>query len=104
MVVSFLRRRTSITDREQWRSRVEALLPRLRPVLERQPGFLSVQHLWAADGIGDMVEVTIWESAGACRDYVRGGGAALAATISDAVLPTADYPHGAWVRETYEVG
>ena len=103
MVVSLLRRRTSLTDRQLWLSRVEALLPRLRPVLERQPGFLSVQHFLAADDAGDMVEVTTWESPETCRDYARNGGGALAATISDALLPTADYPHGTWVRETYVI-
>ena len=37
-----------------------------------------------------------------CRRYLREGAAATAATIADALLPTARYPNGAWLRETKE--
>lgn len=100
MIVSTLKRKTAIADREEWDKRAERLLARLRPYLERQPGFAGIE-LKLADG-GDMTEATSWQSNEDCERYVRGGAAATAATMSDALLPTAPYPNGAWARETSE--
>ena len=100
MVVSVLRRKTAIRDAEEWDKRAARLLDRLRPYLERQPGFagIDVRH---GDGSA-LIEETRWRSPDDCRRYVREGGAAMAATMSDALLPTAPYPNGAWLRETRE--
>ncbi|OGO50877.1 MAG: hypothetical protein A2148_07955 [Chloroflexi bacterium RBG_16_68_14] len=101
MIVSVLSRKTAITDPDEWDRRAGRLLERLRPLLERQPGFLGIE---LSHGEGDsMTEVTRWRSLADCQHYVRDGAAATAATISDALLPTAPYPNGAWTRETREV-
>ncbi len=100
MVVSILTRKMVIRDAEECDKRVARLLERLRPLLERQAGFEGVE-LQRGDG-GELTETTRWRSMEDCRRYVREGGAATAATISDAVLPTAPYPNGAWMRENRE--
>ncbi len=100
MIVSVLRRKTAIADPEEWDKRAARLLERLRPLLERQPGFAGVD-LRREEGAG-LVEETRWQSADDCRRYVREGAAATAATFADALLPTAPYPDGAWHRETRE--
>ena len=101
MVISTLRRTTTVTRPEEWDARRGPLLARLRPFLERQPGFVS-HELRRGEEPGSMVEVTAWSTAGDCRAYLRNGAAAMAATMLDAALPTAPYPDGAWVRETVE--
>ena len=101
MIISTLRRKTAIADPEQWDQRASRLLERLKPFLERQPGFAGVD-LQRGDA-GQLTEETRWQSSADCQRYVRGGAAATAATISDALLPTAPYPNGAWLRETREV-
>jgi heme-degrading monooxygenase HmoA len=100
VIVSVLSRKTAVIDRAEWDQRAARLLERLRPLLERQPGFLGID-LQAGDG-GALTETTRWQSLEDCQRYVRGGGAAMAATISDGFLPTAPYPNGAWLRETRE--
>ena len=100
MVVSILRRTTAIRDPGEWEKRAARLLERLQPLLERQQGFAGID-VRREDG-GALVEETRWQSIADCQRYVREGGAALAATISDAVLPTAPYPNGVWLRETRE--
>lgn len=100
MIVSIVTRSTGAPPAE-WKQRTEVLLPRLLALLRRQPGFVSLEMLRAADG--RLVEITRWETAEDCRRYVRGGAAATAAALSDAVFPTAAYPNGAWVRRTFEV-
>ena len=97
MVISILTRRTAIADAEEWDKRAARLMERLRPFLERQPGFDGIE-LSRGEG-GALTETTRWASEEDCRRYVRGGGAAMAATISDGFLPTAPYPNGNWVRE-----
>ncbi len=100
MIVSVLSRKTAIADPDEWDQRAGRLLERLRPLLERQPGFAEVELL-RGEG-GRMEEITRWHSLGDCQRYVREGAAATAATMSDALLPTAPYPNGAWARETRE--
>ena len=100
MIVSTLTRQTAIADVEEWDRRAERMLERLRPFLERQPGFAGVD-VSRGEG-GGLTEETRWQSMADCRRYVREGAAATAATISDALLPTARYPNGAWLRETRE--
>lgn len=100
MIVSVLRRKTAITDAEEWDRRAARLLERLRPLLGRQPGFLGIE-LERGEG-GALTEVTRWRSLADCQRYVREGAAASVATIADALLPTAPYPNGTWLRETYE--
>ncbi len=96
-VVSTLRRTTTVTAADDFAQRQAALLSRLMPLLEGQPGFLS--HEMRQEDAGGMVEVTRWASMDECRAYLRNGGAAMAATILDAFFPTAAYPDGTWVRE-----
>lgn len=99
MIVSVLRRKTAVREPEEWDKRAQRLLDRLKPLLERQQGFAGID-LRREDG--RLVEETRWQSMDDCRRYVREGGAALAATIADALLPTAPYPNGTWLRETRE--
>lgn len=100
MIESVLTRKTAIRDAQEWERRAGRLLERLRPFLERQPGFEGIDL--SSDGRGALTEVTRWRSMDDCRRYVRGGAAATAATMSDALLPTAPYPNGSWQRETQE--
>ena len=101
MIVSTLRRTTTITKPEEWATRSEALCARLLPYLQQQPGFVS--HDLKRDGDrGGMVEVTSWRTADDCRAYLRNGAAAMAATMLDAYFPTAPFPNGNWLRETSE--
>ena len=99
MVVSKLTRKTAIVDPEEWDRRAGRFLERVRPLLERQPGFVDID---LRRGDAEMSEETRWRSMEDCRRYVRDGAAATVATIADALLPTAPYPNGAWLRETYE--
>lgn len=100
MVVSKLTRKTAIVDRDEWQQRADRFLEQARPFLERQPGFAGIE-LRRGNG-GELTEETRWQSMDDCRRYVREGAAATVATMADALLPTAPYPNGAWVRETYE--
>ena len=100
MVVSVLTRKTAIADPEEWDRRAERLLERVRPFLERQPGFASIE-VRRGEG-GALTEETRWQTTADCRRYVRDGAAATVATMADALLPTAPYPNGAWLRETRE--
>ena len=103
VVVSILMRRTAIASREEWQRRIAQALPRVRAVLDKQPGFVDVSYAWSCDDSGEMAVITRWRGQDACQTFVRGGGAALMATVEDAIIPTAAYPHGTWVRKTYEV-
>jgi len=100
MIVSRLSRKTAISDADEWDKRAGRLLERVRPFLERQPGFAGIE-VRRGDG-GALVEETRWRSPEDCRRYVRGGAAATVATMADALLPTAPYPNGAWLRETID--
>ena len=101
MVESTLRRTSTVTDPTDFEKRREALVTRLLPHLQRQPGFVS--HELRRDGErGAQVEVTVWRTADDCRSYLRNGAAATAATWLDAFFPTAPFPDGNWVRETVE--
>jgi len=101
MVTSMLRRMTVVREPAEWQKREQALLGRLLPYLQRQPGFVSHELRREGDD-GGMVEVTRWRSMDDCRAYLRNGAAAMAATWLDAFLPTAPYPNGNWLRETVE--
>lgn len=103
MIVSILLRKTRIKDRAEWEKRLSGVLPRLKPILEAAPGFISVQYAWGADGEGEIMQTTAWQTLDDCRRYVREGAAADIATIEDAAVPTAPHPDGAWVRKTFEV-
>jgi hypothetical protein len=101
MVVSTLKRHSTVRDPEEFEKRKQALLARLVPYLQRQAGFVS--HELRSDGDnGAMVEITAWRTMDDCRAYLRGGAAAMAATWLDAFLPTAPYPNGNWLRENVE--
>jgi heme-degrading monooxygenase HmoA len=101
MITSILSRMTTVTDASEFEKRQGALAGRLRPLLERQPGFIS--HEMRRDGdSGGMVEVTRWQTMDHCRAYLRNGGAAMAATMLDAFFPTAPFPDGNWVRTNEE--
>jgi hypothetical protein len=99
MIVSRLTRKTAISDAGEWDKRAARLLERVRPVLDRQPGFAGIDL--RREG-GSLIEETRWQSMEDCRRYIREGCAATVATIADALLPTAPYPNGAWLRETRE--
>lgn len=102
MVISILTRKTRVTDRDQWQALLEGVLPKLKAVMEAEPGFAGVEYLWSLDEPGRFAQITSWDSADECQNYVRGGAAATVATLEDAVIPTAAYPDGAWVRDSYE--
>lgn len=102
MIVSVLTRKTRINGRAEWESRLNSVLPRIKELLEGQPGFAGVQYMWGAEGDGEMAQITSWETLEDCRRYVRMGAAAMVATIEESALPTAPHPDGAWVRRTYE--
>ena len=102
MVVSILTRKTRITDRSQWQSALEAVLPKLKAVLDGETGFVSVEYLWSTDEPGAFAQITTWKSQDDCLRYVRGGGAATVATLEDVAIPTAAFPDGAWVRRNFE--
>ena len=101
MVTSTLRRKTTVTQLDEWEKRQGALLAKLLPYLQRQPGFVS-HEMRREDEAGRMAEVTVWQSMDDCRGYLRNGAAAMAATWLDAFFPTAPYPDGNWVRENAE--
>ena len=102
MIRATLTRTTVVTQAEEFENRRGALLARLLPYLERQPGFVS--HELRRDGdAGLMIETSTWRSEHDCRAFLRGGAAAMAATWLDAFFPTAPYPNGNWVRTTAEV-
>ncbi len=101
MVIHVMTRKVAMKP-EDWEKRAQFLRDRLTPVLKKQPGFQGWTLLRSSDG-ASMTEVTQWASADDCRRYVRAGGAATAATIMDAIVPTAPYPDGAWQRSTYDV-
>ena len=101
MVESKLKRICTVTDAAEFEKRSAALLARLVPYLQRQPGFVS--HELRRDGeAGGMVETTAWRGMDDCRAYLRNGAAAMAATWLDAFFPTAPFPDGNWLRETVE--
>jgi heme-degrading monooxygenase HmoA len=102
MIVATLTRTTVVADAEEFEKRRAALLARVLPYLQRQPGFVA--HELRRDGEGGgMIETTTWSGEGDCRAFLRGGAAAMAATWLDAFFPTAPYPNGNWVRTTSEV-
>ncbi|HUF54381.1 MAG TPA: hypothetical protein VMR52_11500 [Dehalococcoidia bacterium] len=102
MVISILTRKTRVTDLEQWQVLLQGVLPKLKSVLEAEAGFAGVEYLWSLDEPGRFAQITTWQSADDCHNYVRGGGAATVATLEDAVIPTAAHPDGAWVRQNFE--
>ena len=102
MVVSILRRKTRVGDRKRCESQIAAILPRVRDILDKSPGFVSVQYLWDVHQEGAIAQITTWQSEEDCRRYVREGAAATIATLEEAAVPTAPYPDGAWLRYTYE--
>jgi heme-degrading monooxygenase HmoA len=103
VIVSIVTRKTSVGDREQWRQRLEGVLPALKAVLEAEAGFLGVEYLWGAENDGLMAQITRWQTLEDCQRYVRGGAAATVALQEDRAIPTAPHPDGAWVRRTFEV-
>jgi len=102
MVKSILTRTTSLKDRAQWQSSLDAVLPKVRAVLEAEPGFQSVEYVWGTQDDGEFAQLTVWDSLANCSHYVRDGGAATVGALEDRAIPTASHPDGAWVRQTYE--
>jgi heme-degrading monooxygenase HmoA len=99
MIVATLTRTTIVADADEFEKRRAAVLARVVPYLERQPGFVAHELRREGDR-GGMIEITTWSAEGDCRAFLRGGAAAMAATWLDAFLPTAPYPDGNWVRTT----
>ena len=87
MIVATLSRTTVVTQQEEFEKRSGALLARLLPYLERQPGFMSHELRREGDG-GAMIETTSWRAEADCRTFLRQGAAAMAATWLDAFFPT----------------
>jgi hypothetical protein len=102
MAKSILTRRTSVKDRAQWQSRLDGVMPKLREVLEAEPGFVSVEYTWGAEDDGEFAQITTWKTLEDCQRYVRDGGAATVGAYEDRAIPTDSHPDGAWVRKTYE--
>jgi hypothetical protein len=103
MIRSTLSRNTTVSDAADFEKRQGALIERLLPLLQRQPGFVS-HEMRRVGGGGGMVQVTAWQSAEECSAYLRNGAAAMAATMLDALFPTAPFPDGNWVRRNAEAG
>jgi hypothetical protein len=103
MVVSILRRKSRLTDRARWQSQLDGILPKITSILDKMPGFVSLQYAWDINDEGVFAQITTWQTEGDCRRYVREGAAATIATIEEAAVPTALHPDGKWVRQTYEV-
>jgi hypothetical protein len=101
MITSIVTRHTRITERAVWEAALGTVLPKIREVLEAAPGFVSVEYLWGTDERGYVAQITTWQGEDDCRRYVREGAAAMVATIEDAAAPTAAYPNGSWVRQTF---
>jgi hypothetical protein len=101
MIVSVLTRKSRISEHAVWAAALEIAMPRILEVLEAQLGFVSVECLWGVNEPGLTAQITRWQSEEDCRRYVRQGGAAMVATIEEAAIPTAPYPDGAWVRNTF---
>jgi len=101
VVESTLKRMTVVRDADEFAKRQQALEARIGPLMQEQPGFVSREMRRDGDD-GRMVEVTRWQTSDDCRNYLRNGGAAMAATYLDAFFPTAPYPNGNWVRENVE--
>ncbi len=102
LFISVMTRRTAVADKAQWQERLKRALPRVTAAMGRYAGFSGVEYLWAASNDGAMAEVTRWSSRANYEAYLKGGGAATAATTLDAFLPTAAYPNGNWLRQSYE--
>jgi hypothetical protein len=103
MVVSILRRKSRISDRGRWEAQLAGVLTKITALLEKAPGFVSVQYAWDVFGEGEFAQITTWRSEDDCKRYVREGTAATIATLEEAAIPTALHPDGRWVRQTYEI-
>jgi hypothetical protein len=103
LVISIVTRKTSVRERGQWQSRLDAALPAIVETLKAEAGFVDLQYLWGAEDDGLMGQVTRWRTLDDCRRHVREGGAATVALHEDRALPTAPFPDGAWVRRTFEI-
>jgi heme-degrading monooxygenase HmoA len=103
MVASVLRRKTRVTERARWESQLATVMPRIKSVLEKSTGFISVQYAWDVYSEGTFAQITSWRTEEDCQRYLREGAAATVATIEESALPTAPHPEGAWVRHTYEI-
>ncbi|MGH2404992.1 MAG: hypothetical protein ACRDGN_11080 [bacterium] len=103
MVISVLRRKSRLTDRPRWESQLAGVLPEITAILEKTPGFVSVQYAWDVNDEGSFAQITTWRTDDDCKRYVREGAAATIATLEEAAVPTALHPDGKWVRQTYEV-
>jgi heme-degrading monooxygenase HmoA len=103
MVVSILRRKSRVTDRARWQAQLTSVLPKITSILQKAPGFVSVQYAWDLNDEGAFAQITTWNSEDECKRYVREGAAATIATIEEAAIPTALHPDGQWLRQTYEV-
>lgn len=102
MILSILTRHTRTKDRAQWEAQLNSVLPKIRPVLKAAPGFVSLEYFWVPDEPGKIAQITTWLTPDDCLRYVREGAAANVATLEEAAIPTAPYPHGAWTRTTLE--
>jgi heme-degrading monooxygenase HmoA len=103
MIMSILSRKTAVSSREEWETRLGTMKAHIESLLTRQPGYVSHQFLYSADSEGDIMQVTVWQSLDDCRAFLRGGAAAMVGTMEDAVLPSAPYPYGNWYRRNFEV-
>lgn len=103
MVISILRRKSRLTDRARWQAQLDGVLPKVTGILEKAPGFVSVEYARDVNEEGAFAQITTWRTEDDCKRYVREGVAATIATIEEAAIPTAPHPDGRWVRQTYEV-
>jgi len=77
MVVSILRRKSRLTDRGRWEAQLAVVLPKITAVLEKAPGFVSVQYAWDVNGGGEFAQITTWQTEDDCNRYVREGAAVM---------------------------
>jgi heme-degrading monooxygenase HmoA len=102
VILSILTRKTRLADRAKWEAALAGALPRIRELLEAEPGFAGVEYLWSTDEPGRFAQVTRWQTEDDCLRYIREGGAATVATFEEAAVPTAAHPDGAWARANFE--
>ena len=62
MVISIVTRKTSVTERAPWPSRLEGVLPTITEAPKAEAGFAGGQYLWGADDDGVLGHIPRWDA------------------------------------------